>query len=267
MSKLTNAGVYARRIISEPGEFFMDMLRGVRAGNDVFLEAEKQKRNVHDNSQHPPALFLWIPKSAGTSVFAAFEKCGGQKLLSTEEIQKYFKHRGVVAFSHIHVLKLVELGLVSKDFVAKAFKFTIVRNPFDRAVSLFEYLKSDGQRFLPKTTNFEIFCSFLELGAFEEVGLINHDGLSQLNPQATWLVDKSNKLIADQVYRFENLSEQWPEIWRKVGLKEPAPNLPALNRSERRPAGDYYSERTIRIVRKVYEQDFSLFGYSPEPHW
>jgi hypothetical protein len=265
MNKIQGAGISAKRLLVQPKEVIKDLIGGLREGNNAFSEQEKQRRLVDDNASNPSALFIWIPKSAGTSMFAAFEQHGGQKLISVDDIQKYFKQRGVVTFGHLNVVRLVEDGLVTREFFEKAFKFTIVRNPFDRAVSLFEYLKRLG--YLPKTTNFEIFCAFLEQKAFEKVELTNHDGLSQLNSQVTWLLDASGKLMADKVYRFENLSEEWPAIWQRVVGRKNAPNLSALNQSERRASAEYYTDKTIRIVRQVYAKDFELLDYSPEPSW
>jgi len=253
------------RLLAEPLTVFGDVRKALGDGNIRFLDARKHRQAMDANGSNADALFIWIPKSAGTSISAAFESAGGQRLLSTEEIETYFKQRGLVTFGHLHIPALIDAGLISHDFLSKAYKFTIVRNPFDRAVSLFEYLKQ--MQYIPETTRFDLFCGYLEAEAWEKVGLINHDGLSQLNPQVKWLTDKTGKMFVDDIYRFETLAESWPEIWRKAGIETPAPDLPQLNRSKRNDAKKYYSDKTVEIVQKVYQNDFELLEYSTKPYW
>jgi len=253
------------RLFFEPFTVIRDLGRALVSGNERLRNEFRERRRVKLNAVNPDAIFVWIPKSAGTSVFDALEQKGAQKLLSLEAIRTRFKNRGIVTFGHIYVPALLKEGLLTKDFFLGSYKFAIVRNPFDRVVSLFEYLKSG--RWLPKTTTFDIFSCYLEQGAWEDVGLINHDGLSQLSSQVKWITDESGKIFVDQIYRFEDLMNCWPSIWNKVGVNGPAPQLAVLNRSQRGPVSDYFSKRTIEVVQKVYAEDFTVLGYSTEPTW
>jgi hypothetical protein len=259
--------VCAQRLFLEPLTVARDLAwRPLRQGNARFLADRAQIRNMRRNKSNPPAIFVWIPKAAGTSVAAALEQRGAQTLLSVEAIKKFFRNRGVVTFGHIYLPALVQAGLVSEEFMAKAVKFAIVRNPYDRLISLFEYLKR--LRYLPKTSTFNIFCHYLQVRAFEKVGLSNHDGLSQLNSQVTWLIDSSGTLTIDKIYRYEQLSSSWPELWANIGFQGEAPILPKLNTSEaRRKPEDYFSANTVKVVQEAYHDDFEILGYSTEPYW
>jgi hypothetical protein len=238
----------------------------LRRGNARFLSDCAQIKSMHRNESNPPAIFVWVPKAAGTSVAAALEQRGAQTLISVEAIQKFFRNRGVVTFGHIYLPALIQAGLVSEEFVAKAVKFTIVRNPYDRLISLFEYLRRLG--YLPKTSTFNIFCHYLQEHAIERVDLANHDGLSQLNSQVTWLRDPSGRLTIDRIYRYEQLSNSWPELWAGIGFREEAPVLPKLNYSEaRRKPEEYFSANTIKVVQEAYQDDFEILGYSAKPYW
>jgi len=253
------------RVFVEPLTVIRDLRGALVSGNERLRTKIRERRRAKLNAVNADAIFVWIPKSAGTSVFGALEQKGAQKLLSVEAIRTLFKHRGIVTFGHIYVPALLEEGLLTEDFFLRSYKFTIVRNPFDRVVSLFEYLRSG--RWLPKTTTFEIFSRYLEEGAWEDIGLINHDGLSQLSPQVKWITDESGKIFVDQIYRFEDLANCWPSIWHKLGVNGPTPQLAALNRSQRGPVSDYFSNRTIEVVQKVYAEDFTVLDYSAEPAW
>jgi Sulfotransferase family len=265
ISRVSDLWISGRRILAEPFVLARDLRTALAAGNYRFITHANQKRLMRQNATNRSVIFVWIPKSAGTSIFAAMEKHGAQKMLSTQAIATYFQQKGVVTFGHIYVPALVQTGLVSRNFFQSSYKFTIVRNPFDRLVSLYEYLKRIN--YLPKTTTFDIFCEYVRSRAWEDVGLINHDGLNQLNPQTAWILDTTGKVFVDRIYRLEDLSDEWPEIWTHVGMPGTPPPLRLLNRSERKPLSQYFSDRHIKITKEIYHNDFAQLGYSSDPYW
>ena len=114
----------------------------------------------------------------------------------------------------------------------------------------------------------KILCHYVEERAVEQVGLINHDGLNQLNPQVTWLVDRRGRTMVDKIYRYEELSSSWPDIWHDIGFGDEPPDLPKLNDSQGRgEPHDYFSESTISIAQKAFRNDFETLGYSMAPYW
>lgn len=88
----------------------------------------------------PDMLFIWIPKTAGSSVFALLETTlGMQKLKTFQEVAR-FRNRGPVTFGHMHYLSLLQAGIVKPEFHSRAFKFAFARNPYARIASLYNYL-------------------------------------------------------------------------------------------------------------------------------
>ena len=263
---ISDLKLLTQRLLTHPLTLARELAGPIRRGNTEFEIDRMQIRHMRQNRSNPPAIFVWIPKTAGTSLGAALETRGGQTLVSVKRIKRCFQNKGVVTFGHIYLPALVEAGLVSAEFVSRAFKFAIVRNPYDRLISLFEYLKRTY--YIPKTTTFSIFCRYVEECAVERVGLINHDGLSQLNPQVTWLVDGWGRIMVDKIYRYEELSSSWSDIWNNIGFGDDPPDLPKLNDSQgRREPKDYFCESTISIVQKAYHDDFGILGYLTEPYW
>ena len=127
----------------------------------------------------PDAVFIWIPKSAGTSVHAAI---GARKRKTLRSIRFGFCQRGIVTFSHIAYAQLLESRLVSESFNSRAFKFAIVRDPYDRAVSLYVYLR-DKAGIVPVSWSFLDLMRHLVDKGISPIGLYNTFGLSQCNPQ------------------------------------------------------------------------------------
>ena len=98
-----------------------------------------------DAKDLPDALFIWIPKTAGTSIYNSMANLGMVKFKSLEKARCLFSGRGMVTFVHQSVSGLVEVGAVKRDFVERAFKFSFVRDPKDRCASLYRYFKKMGR--------------------------------------------------------------------------------------------------------------------------
>ena len=57
----------------------------------------------------------------------------------------------------------------------------------------------------------------------------------------------------------ENIEKDFQTICSQIGVSA---SLPKLNVSNTKPYRDYYSEKTMKLVQKVFEPDISLFGYT-----
>lgn len=226
-----------------------------------FQDKRRARCGAKANNKNLNAIFVWIPKSAGTSLWDQVASASAQKLTRLDAITVSNPNCGICTFGHISLAKLVESGYLDANYFESAWKFSVVRNPFDRAVSLFEYLRGRGN--LPPTTTFSIFCHYLSERAYEPIGLYNHVHLSQLNPQVSWLRDANGNLFPDFIGRYENLEQDARVIFSKLGIA--FQNLPHLNSSARKPLSEYYGARELDIVRDVYSEDFNAFDYDPNP--
>ncbi len=199
------------------------------------------------------AVFIWIPKNAGTSTFDVLRRESGfLKLKRMPDIQRSFKQKGRVSFAHIGYQSLKESGYVEDEFDRSAFKFCFVRDPYERAVSLYRYLIKD-ERF-EKPPTFLEFCHLLQTETIEPVGLYNYLGLSQCNPQVRWL----DGLSMDFIGRYETLEVDFKTLAEKFGITGP---LPDLNRAFSQDVGDYYCAESKAIIETVYKEDFESLGY------
>ena len=203
------------------------------------------------------ALFIWVPKCAGMSIYSLLRKhgCPAERW---DNPTMPFANRGVVTFGHVDIPALLDLGVVSRDFFDRAFKFGFVRNPFDRMVSLFVYLKRIRCSEVPDEMDFDGFCRRVADGRHPPVGLYNYQGLNQCNPMADWLTDRSGRLLVDDLGRYETLLEDFSRIAKRLGIPEP---LPHENQGERRPYREYFTPATRAIIERVYRRDLELFDY------
>jgi hypothetical protein len=153
--------------------------------------------------------------------------------------------------------QLIEHGTISASFYKTAFKFTFVRNPFDRAVSLFLYLKKIRNAKVCGCQSFLEFCTLLEKG-FPPVGFYNYFSLNQCNPMTSWIFDSRGDLIADFIGRVENIKNDWHSICELTGLSG---KIEVTNKIEHKHYRTFYCKTSKNIIKKLYCNDIDYFGY------
>jgi len=199
------------------------------------------------------AVFIWIPKTAGSSVFRTLN---APKLKELRLVKYRFPNKGIVTFGHMDYAELVKQGYVSKVFDETAYKFAFSRNPYTRAVSLFLYLKR--RKFIPEIESFRTFCRRLRDDGCEPVGLYNLNGMSQCNPQVRWVENVKMSFIG----RVENITNDLEIVFQELGIQSKP--LPHANRSTHSDPRSYYCEESKEIVEQFYKEDFEYFNYPIE---
>lgn len=186
-------------------------------------------------------IFVHIPKSAGLSV--------------TDGLF------GAVTGSHI---KLVEYQtMFSRQEFDQFFKFTFVRNPWDRLVSAFFYLKKGGinannlkwsRKNLDRYDDFDTFAKRW----VNEKNVYSH---LHFMPQHLFIcLPRKRNPAVDFIGYYEHLEADYDFIRGRIGV---GTELEAKNvTSDRnRDYRQYYSEETKRIVADAYHRDIELFEY------
>ena len=135
---------------------------------------------------------------------------------------------------------------------ANDFVFSCVRNPYDRAVSMFYYLTDKCPPYRKQ---------FMQDG--ETVNSFWTEKASHIRPitftqaQTAWLQDIER---IDKLIRFETLAEDWAEMQQSFDL----PDLEHKNANTSRPATpwqDELSDESIASIGELYADDFENFNY------
>ncbi|HEX5429862.1 MAG TPA: sulfotransferase family 2 domain-containing protein [Patescibacteria group bacterium] len=167
-------------------------------------------------------LFVRVPRTGSTSICNALHK-------PTE-------HRTAQEW----------LGMLP-DFASR-YKFTIVRHPYDRFLSLFYFFGV----FLTSNKDPNDFLTGGDLQkAITAEPLITR-------PQHEYICDQSGRVLVDYVGRYETLQESWKVISGRLNVDEVLP----LMRSclyEKVPLND----ASKAVIYEVYRKDFELFNYQP----
>lgn len=132
------------------------------------------------------------------------------------------------------------------------FKFGFVRNPWDRAVSLYE--RNEGLR-LKAHLSFAEFIEWMRFASCTSIHAVPH------RYQLDWFVNPHGDVIVDFIGKFENLGGDWARICGRLGIPpSPLPQL-NVNPTRARDYTGYYSEKTRRIVAERFAVDIEYFGY------
>lgn len=204
-------------------------------------------------------IFVWIPKTAGTSIANVLSKsCLMTSPESCADIRS-FDGSGGLTTKHRSVSKLIRLGILDSDVYETCFKFSFVRNPWDRFVSLFHYWQRvpSTRRMCPKS--FADACKMISSMHFGRIGVVDIGRFRIGQPQSNWLFDDS-RLLVDFVGRYNTLNEDFSHVCRVIGVVPSS--LPRLNQTSRGDYRSFYNDETANIIGKVYADDIRNFGFS-----
>lgn len=216
------------------------------------------------NPQHTPALFIWLPKCAGTTFFRHFNF---NKQIAHPGTDYNFNNKDSVTFGHADIRILLKKQIVSREFYDKSFKFCITRNPYDRAVSLFHYLQQRKGHWhlsgrIPEDFNFTEWVRYLSknrhsIPANSERNIIINKWInSQWNTMSSWAPKDINK-----VYQLEDGIESIIKNVQNHCELSSNSNIESKNQSKHKHFLEYYDQETLDIIYEIYQEDFVRFNY------
>lgn len=188
---------------------------------------------------------IHIPKNAGSS------------------IKSWLRQHKVAHMSFRH-LQLCELDTV--DLEQAMTWIAVVRNPFDRVISQYEFSIIKATRMLAKHKTV-----LPHLARYQEMLDLYYQGFSVwlreyhiINPrfsltQHSYLSHPAGGKI-DLVLRFEDLAEEWKTVQSITEIDQPLPHIKA----SKRKANFYLTEDDKRYIRSKYHEDFEMLGYPLE---
>jgi chondroitin 4-sulfotransferase 11 len=203
------------------------------------------------------AIFIRIPKTAGRSIQEALKDAFAKDPAAT------------LHSSSLH--PDARTLMLEVDWNA-FYKFSFIRNPWDRVVSAYFFKFTDkfkhaldvfyqlGQvdqemlalyrQFWRDRPNFDDWI----LNGFERYFLTAKN-------QLDYLVDTEGRIAVDFIGRFESLEGDFARVCRDLGC--PGCRLQYhINRTEHAPYATHYTDRSIEKVAAVYARDIAMFGYT-----
>ena len=191
-------------------------------------------------------IYVHIPKTAGNSVNRVF----GIDWENHKDLARYATE-------------------VSPEIFASYFKFAIVRNPWDRLFSDYNYQRKKSRagklalhdehgarRTFPQWVR-AVLANPHQCDPSTWGGDVT-PGLHRWSPQIDWIT-VNGRTALDYVMRLEHLQEDFGHLRAKLNL--PAVRVPRRNRRLHCHYSWYYDKVTRDFVGNYYERDIAAFGY------
>lgn len=214
-------------------------------------------------SYRDKCIFFHNPKTAGRSIQSVLRQrlvvrleLGYNDLEDTAYgLCSGMKDNGFV-MSHVRPLELRNglKGNFGRHVFDDFFKFTFVRNPWDRMVSLYHFYQQNCE----DTKGFDIpFDAWI--GRLHEM-YVNGDWEFSIVPQHEW-THIDGKQVVDFIGRYENLQSDFEFIKEALALPNDC-RLPHENASDHQNYRECYTDETRQMVAEIFAEDIELFGYT-----
>jgi|SRR5687767_929551 len=196
-------------------------------------------------------IFIHIPKCGGTSIENLIwpePRSEGDLWMGFKD--KYHNAYQTGGLQHLFARHVREI--FGKEIFDDYFKFTIVRNPWEKAISQYFYMRQrpDLREFIGMHEN-DSFKKYLEL--------IQTKRHVQWEPQYKFIYDEKEKLMVDYVGRLETINEDVVYILNKIGVHG---KMEHANATKHKHYSEYYDIESKMMVEDLYEEDIGLLGYT-----
>lgn len=199
-------------------------------------------------------IFVAVPKTGTHSVRQALREHMGEEDLEQVRlfVEKRFPISELAALRHGHLtLRQVRPHLPPEHF-SSYFKFGFVRNPFDRFISYCAFMTRGSDRFQTNPTGVMHHLLFVAPPTDHIL----------FQPQNTFFTDENGLLLGDRIGRIETMQVSYDDICEQIGIVSRP--LDKVNASVHGDYRQYYDQRSIDGVAKLYSRDLELFGYNFE---
>lgn len=195
-------------------------------------------------------IFVHIPKCAGTSIIEA--------MVNIDPSTKH-GHNSWNFYKNLN----------------STYSFSIVRNPWDRVVSCYNYAKMDssywhgtnkiyGEHPDYKLANSLSFKDLIKL-FYKNKFLLNYPAYRRTHFRHNWdrqvpyIYDYDLNLKVSDLYRFEDLDKVIPELCKRFNL-----DILHINKSniDNVDYKSFYDEETKNMIYDIYREDIDVLNYS-----
>ena len=211
-------------------------------------------------------IFIAVPKTGTTSVRQQLSS-KGKALINDPHLNILQVREALYVFLLINALGQnrtfptqaqasdADLRARSREIFDRCFKFSSVRNPWARAISLYSRYEGVTSK---EAISFEAFC---EQHLYASDTCIHP---TQHQNQLDWLTDESGTVLMDYVYKVEEFEPAIAEIRdRTNGRIQLAYNEANKNpRSQSTSYRDLYSDHTRNLIAQRFEKDIDFFKYT-----
>jgi Sulfotransferase family len=193
-------------------------------------------------------LFVHIPKTAGNSIQSALRDYSEDQLVALRKEQDGIERFGLrnpnYKIKKHSTLSEYRDALGHEQF-RNLYKFTCVRNPWDRMVSYY-FTPTQTPETWDRKGFRKIICKAVPVADYLRLDDGEKDPFANVN----------------YVMRFESLTDDFRAVCGTLGIS--ATTLPRYNRSSRDNYSKYYDDELRELVRMRFAAEIERFGYAFE---
>jgi hypothetical protein len=193
-------------------------------------------------------IFVANPKTGSSSVEAALAEFNEEPVLDQMAREGFFTRHHVPAY----LLR----EIVGTKIWDAYFTFAFVRNPWDWFVS--QHFYNARKRGLSVDQE-KPFSADVVQATHDFLRVYRGAEWADSACQNAFVCDERGTILVDFLGRFEHLDRDFSLALSMAG--GPGARLPHRNRSAHEHFTSYYTPTTVELVRRLYSQDVSLFGY------
>ena len=169
-------------------------------------------------------VFLHIPRTGGTSIKSVFQSKEKESYVFVEDLQQAFP-----------------------DVYENYYKWTVVRNPWEREVSIFNSNTVEGNI---KSIRKQFIDSIKT----------KINSKNQIESQASFLMIDGD-IHVDHIVRYESIDSQWPIVCEKINKPyEPLPRL-LKGANSQFSKHEIYTQESIDLVSELCKEDIEFLNY------
>jgi Sulfotransferase family len=201
-------------------------------------------------------IFIHIPKCAGTSITNYYFDSPNLdwREPNYDLLFGWCPKRGI-HLQHATPKQLIETNLISEENWESYFKFSFVRNPWDRAYSDFLWIKKDSR---VKGT----FRQYLlKMGEFDKIFSHNSEKEYRGDHLLAQTDFVNDEYLLDFVGKFENLNSDIKKINKIIVFDKifDIHNKRRLNKYKHYSL--FYTNKKKKLLENIFKYDIEKFGY------
>ncbi len=216
---------------------------------DIFLANRKIKKIGY--------WFVDIPRTSSTSVRVSMNKSFGFPYGKKDTFEKEYSTYSPYQ-DHLTAQQAKEL--LGEKTWDKINKFTIVRNPYERLISIYFYNLITKE--IHQSMSINDFVKCIEEVKYDNVNWKFLSNKKILLPAYQFLLinNKLDKKI--KIINYENrLDELYKFFEGKIKKKCLSISIQSSNKIKNYISADILDNDSLKIINKIYHQDFECFGY------
>ena len=226
-----------------PSEVFKDIALGI---DMQFPNAVFHDLNVYK------FWFIDIPRTSSSSIKVELGNRFGIVYGKSRLLEKNLSRVQIIPN---HIPSILMKKMLGDKLWRSLFKFTIVRNPWDRMVSIFEY-----RRIIHNIPDEMLFRDYIRLlSKSRGTGLFHYHGFYYSN--AEYVLGDHNEILVDHIGRYETRQDDLRIIAGKIQYPELGNLRFQVGKPNRPHYSHYYDDETNKIISEMYSSDIEMFNY------